>query len=456
MRNSTLLHLIEKLDKRALREARKWLISPAHNRRADVVALFDFITRELAKAPDCLQKPAAFAACYPGEAYDDARMNHLMSWLAAALRDYLAWHEWQSDAVQVHLAGCRALRRLGLDEEFEKEWAQAQAALDAQPHRDEQYHYQGHLLQRERHEHASLQRRAGGLPLAEMARHADTAYRLNRLRYECSAQVANAVSRAEPAPEQEPLPDTVRMYENLLEALRQPEQETAFFTAKQLLEENWQRFRGNERRDLYLLALNFCIRKINNGQRAFMRDAFDLYRSGLENRALFEYDHLSRFTYKNAVTAGLNLHEYDWVRRFIEAYREHLHPRERHSAYCYNLAVWYFWQPDYDQAMTLLHETNFTDPLTNLDARSILLRIYYERGYREALESHLDSFRIYLKRQKNIGYQRDNYLNLIRFTKKLLRTGAGDTAEKAALRQEIGQVAALAERAWLLERLESL
>ena len=454
MRHSLLLRLLEKLDKKALREARKWLISPVHNRRADVVDLFDFAARQLETASDRLQKPAAFAACYPGEPYDEARLNHLMSWLAAALREFLSWREGQSDPVQVRLLSCRALRRLGLDEEFEKEWTQAQAALEAQPHRDEQYHYQVHLLLRERYEHASLQRRAGGLPLADMARHADTAYRLNRLRYECSAQVASAVSRGEPATEAEPLPDTLRMYENLLEALRQPEQEAAFFTAKRLLEENWQRFRGNERRDLYLLALNFCIRKINNGQRAFMRDAFDLYRSGLENRALFEYEHLSRFTYKNAVTAGLNLHEYEWVRQFIEEYRAYLHPRERHSAYCYNLAVWHFWQPDYDQAMILLRETDFADPLTNLDARSILLRIYYERGYGEALESHLDSFMSYLRRQKNIGYQRDNYLNLIRFTRKLLRTDDSDRAGKAALREEIGQTAALAERAWLLEQLE--
>lgn len=457
MRQSQLLQLLEKLDKKDLREARKWLASPAHNLRADVLDLFDHIAASLAKNPDRLSKEQAFAACYPHDTYNEARTNHLMSWLLAALRDYLTWREWQSDEPAVRLLRCRALRKLGLDEAFEKEWETARTALNSQPHRDEHYHHLSHLLQRERYEHASLQRRAADLPLTEMADHAATAYRLNSLRFECSTEAARSISRRDAPPSNVQRPQSnvspVHLYENLLRALRDPSDEAAFFEAKRLLEAEWQLFRGNERRDLYLLALNFCIRKINGGQRQFMREAFDLYRSGLANQALFEYGQVSRFTYKNAVTAGLNLHEFDWVRQFIEDYRQHLHPRERHSAYCYNLAVWHFWRLDYDQAMTLLRETDFADPLTNLDARSILLKIYYTRGYHDVLESHLESFQTYLRRQKNIGYQRDNYLNLIRFAKKLLRLNAKDEAGRAALREEITQTGALAEREWLLGSL---
>jgi hypothetical protein len=466
MRQSQLLQLLEKLDRKDLREARKWVASPAHNLRADVLAMFDHLTAALAKSPDRLSKEQAFAACCPGEAYDEARANHIMSWLLECLRDYLGWREWQSDQPAVRLLRCRALRKIGLDDAFEKEWEAARAALEAQPCRDEHYHHQSHLLQRERYEHASLQRRAADLPLSEMADHAATAYRLNSLRFECSAQVAQSVARRgmsnvqQGTPNVQPSdtavhrpPSAVTLYENLLLALRDPTDEAAFFEAKRLLEENWPLFRGNERRDIYLLALNYCIRKINGGQRQFLRQALDLYRSGLDNQALFEYGQISRFTYKNAVTAGLNLGEFDWARQFIEDYRQHLHPRERHSAHCYNLAVWHFWRLDYDQAMTLLRETDFADPLTNLDARAILAKIYHARGYHDALDSHLESFQTYLRRQKNIGYQRDNYLNLIRFTKKLLRLEPKDEAGRAALREEIGQTAALAEREWLLGKL---
>ncbi len=454
MRNSTLFRLLEKLDLKSRREARKWLASPVHNQRADVNALFDYLAEALSGKPEMMNKQAAFAACYPNEKYDDRRMNHLMSWLSAALRDYLAWREWQSDAAAVGLLRSRALRKLGLGPEFEKEWQLALTALDAEPYRDEHYFYQLHLLRREHFEYASVQKRAAGLPLSELAEAAETAYRLNRLRYECGTAVAKAVSRdadLPTAPAQET--DTIALYEHLLEALRDTNNEAAFHTAKTLLDTHWGLFRNNERRDLYLLALNYCIRKINGGQREYMRTAFDLYHSGLENRALFEHGYLSRFTYKNAVTAGLNLKEYEWVRNFIESYRQYLPPREQHSAYCYNLAVWYFWQSDYDQTMTLLREREFGDPLTNLDARAILLRIYYERGYQEALESHLDSFQVYLRRLKDIGYQRDNYSRLLRMVKKMTRLDPQDRSVRTALREEVEQTAAIAEKKWLLEQL---
>jgi uncharacterized protein YihD (DUF1040 family) len=106
--------------------------------------------------------------------------------------------------------------------------------------------------------------------------------------------------------------------------------------------------------------------------------------------------------------------------------------------------------------MTLLRETDFADPLTNLDARSILLKVYYEKGYHDVLESHLDSFLTYLRRQKSVGYQRENYLNLIKITRKMLREGGikkFEETKKQALRDEIITTKALAERGWLLSQL---
>lgn len=456
MRQSKLFQLLEKFDPRMLREARKWLASPLHNTRTEVLALYDFCAEGLHKNPDRLLKPAAFAACYGPLPYDEREMNHLMSWLLENLREYLTWSEWQQDAANVALLRCRALQKLGLDEAFEKAYEQAQQLLERQPYRDEQYYAIKHALERGRQEHASLQRRALGASIQPMGEHAEMAYKLNRLRYECSLAVLQYLTPSEATPEMSlsiEEPPTVLLYKNLLRSLQDATDEAAFSTARDLLEQHGQLFRGSERRDLYLMALNFCIRKINKGDRKFMRDALDLYRSGIENRSLFEYGLLSRFTYKNVVTAGLNLGAFDWTREFIETYRAHLHPRERHSVYCYNLAIWYFWRNDYDQAMTLLSEMDFADPLTNLDARAILLKIYYERGFDEALESHLDSFQTYLNRHKNLGYHRENYLNLLKVVRKMLRLGPQDRQERAQLANDITQTAALAEKAWLLRCL---
>lgn len=453
MRASTLLQFVETLTAAERGDLRAWLASPFFNTRADVRALFEHLLHGLDRRPEQLRKEAAFAAIYPTLPYDERRLNRTMSELLGQVRDYLAWQESQADPAAGRLLRCRALRKRGLHDAFAKELEQTRALLEAQPWRDEQWHGWQHQLCREQYELAALQSRRADLPLEDMAAHAETAYRLNRLRYDCSAEVLRAVSGRQAAapPVFSPELPAVNLYEQLLTALREPAREEAFLSAKKLLELHWACFREEERRGLYLLALNYCIRKTNSGQRQFMREALDLYQSGLANRALFENGMLSRFTYKNAVTAGLALGEMAWARQFIEDYKAFLPARERHGAYSYNLAVWYFRLPDYEEAMRLLRDTDFgQDALTNLDARAMLMRIYYEHGYADALESLLDSFQTYLRRQKDIGYQRDNYLNLLRFTRKLLRLPDGES--KAALRREIQDTAALAERAWLLER----
>lgn len=462
LRQSILFRHLALLETKECRLFRQWLASPFHNQREDLRQLYDYIHRHQASRPALLTKPQAWASLFPAQGYDEAKMNLLLSLLLRQLRDYLAWREWQSDRPLPRVHYLRALRKGGLDAEFEREWQEAQSELEALPYRDEWYHQWCVQLQREQYEQLVVRQRAVHFPVAPMVTHGRMAYWLGQLRLMCTQAVARSVSPKEaesvpalnlhdlpPAPED----PVLRLYLRLLAALRELD-EAAFFEAKGLIMAHWMLFHENERRDLYLLALNVCIRKINGGRPAFLREAFDLYRHGLENRALFVNGYLSRFTYKNVTTAGILCGEKAWVRQFLEDYKPCLHPRERQHAYLYNLAVYFFRLPDYDAALELLREANFgDDSLTNLDARSMLLRIYYERGFIEALESLLDSFAAYLRRRADIGYQKQNYENLIRFVRQMLRKWPLQAADRLALRQEVEQTPALAEREWLLGQL---
>lgn len=82
-----------------------------------------------------------------------------------------------------------------------------------------------------------------------------------------------------------------------------------------------------------------------------------------------------------------------------------------------------------------------------LDVRRMLLKSYFERGEWLSLASLLDSFAVFIRRQKALGYHRESYRNLIRFTKKLARRGADRT-----LAARINACPAVAEREWLLSK----
>jgi hypothetical protein len=88
--------------------------------------------------------------------------------------------------------------------------------------------------------------------------------------------------------------------------------------------------------------------------------------------------------------------------------------------------------------------------LENFDARRMMLRMYYELGEIQALDSLLDSFDIYLRRHKEGGYHREMYRNFVRFLKKMISPALLRRGDKEKLTAEIRETELLAEREWLL------
>ena len=146
---------------------------------------------------------------------------------------------------------------------------------------------------------------------------------------------------------------------------------------------------------------------------------------------------LSRFTFSNVVTTGLNLKEYKWVEDFIRDYSKFLDDKHRESFVHFNVARLHYEKKEYDKAMRLFAQSDYDDLLMSLNAKTMLLKMYYELDEMNALESLLGSMRTFLQRKKVMGYHKSNYKNILHFTKKLLRTTAYGKEQKEKLRHEI-------------------
>jgi hypothetical protein len=223
-----------------------------------------------------------------------------------------------------------------------------------------------------------------------------------------------------------------------------------FQELRTILEHNWQQFPADEMHGLYLLAINFCIKKINRGDRQFEREVLGIYKIGLENRLLFENNQLSPYTYKNAMMAALKVGEMGWASQLLDDYKPFLASNDREMIYKYNKALYFFRNNDYNSAMQLLQTVNLKEVLFNLDARRLLARIYFELKENTALDSLIDNSKIYLHRQKDIGYHREMYLNFFKILENLLKI---DPKNRDILRGPIEATKYLAEREWLLEKL---
>lgn len=463
MEKSPLLRTFLTLDKQERRQMRKLVRSPFFNQREDVVRLFDHLDKHADAGGPPLSKAKTFAKVFPGQPYDDALLRYAMSFLMQNIREYLIWSEvGQSEFErQMHLA--RNLHRRGLDDQFQR--ALDHAEVEASQLLNADRHLQLYHLQSERYHAAIRQQRRGEMGLQRLANEFANYFAANLLRQACGIATHQSMTNQEynipllaevlakvEGGEFADVP-AVQLYFHAYRAQQTLENEPHFRSLTTLLETHWMAFPTAEARDLFLLAINFCIKKINSGEAGFRRDVFDLYRSGLEKEVLLTSGVISPFTYNNVLNSALLVDEWGWAAGFLEAFKPRLPEAERENTYDFNLANLYFRKKDYERAMDLLRHVEFRDKLHNLDARRMLLRMYFETGETDALESLLDSFETYIRRQKDLGYHGENYLNLIRLTRKLLQTPAGEKAARKKLTAEIVETKALAEREWLLEKI---
>ncbi|MEY3050348.1 MAG: hypothetical protein RLY31_133 [Bacteroidota bacterium] len=470
MENSHLIALLRSLEKEEVRALRKWAASPAHNTRQDVSDLLDYLTRgDQLRQSQRLAKERVFRVLYPGKEYRDADMRQVMHFLRKLVESFLVYRELAADTVRSQAMLCRAFRKRHLPELFQRAMAAGQALQADQPYRNRQYFENEYLLQLERYSYLSGQGRNVPLNLQEVSDANDLAYLANKLQLSCIMFSHQAVYKTRYAT---PLLDSVTAHvESEADMLRYPAiavyyysymslshpGEPAYFRAlKEQLGLHQHLFPPEEMRVLYLLAINYCIARINAGETAFYQETFDLFREGLERKLLLENGQLSRFTFSNAVLSGLNLQRYDWVRAFLQDYGPCLPDRHRAAYVGFYTARLLYEQGAYGAAMQLIAPYEYDDILMNLQAKTILLKIYYELDELNALDSLLDSMSAYLQRKQVMGYHRTIYKNLLRYTRKLLRLPGRGGPPAERLREEIRSAEPLMEKKWLLAQLEAL
>ncbi len=466
MNNSLLVRAIQQLPAKEIRGLVEFVRCPLFNRRDEVSRLCEYLAATIGQpAQQAFAAERLFDAAFPDELYHNRRLRHVMSYALDVLRHYLALIEWQSDKVECQQTLVRALRNRGMDKLFDKALDRAANQGEKRNVRDAQHHFHQYQLHQEKLEHKARRERSANLNLQPLPDELTIFYVSEMLRHACSAlmhqavagqtyhmQLLDAILGVAERGEMLETP-AVAVYYHAYRMLQSPEEDGPFEQLKRLLAQHEARFGQIEMRGLYLMAINGCIRRMNAGKRVYIQEAFDVYRAALERNFLTENGFLSTFTFKNIIRIGAALDELDWTEAFIEQHRNSLHPRERDNAYRYNRAFLYFQKADYTQAMPLLQQVDFEDPLNNLHARRMLVRSYYELDEQDALESLLQSFGAFLNRQKNLGYHQELNMNFVRFMLRLIRLVPSEEESRASLYKDIAAEKQVAEREWLLEKL---
>lgn len=465
MENSKIIQLLKTFKAKELRECGDWVASPFFNKNQELAALYEYLRK---CAPQFSEKKTTrevvYKSIFPKKKYDEKHLNYLMSFLLKLVEQYLAYSKFTENPIQENIHVLQNYMSRGLDKHYHYVFEITKEKLQQYDYRNVDFYYLQFLLAETDNQYFLKQKiRKHDIRLQSAADYFDQYILANKLKYFCEMQDRKMSLAANY--ELHMLPEIttytqkqdlqnypgIKVYEVILKMLEDGDNTVHFFDLKVLIKNYTKSFPYAELKELYFYAINYCIRKVNQGNADFLKELFSVYETCLEEKLLLENDQLSPWTYKNIVGVALRLKEFIWVEKFIKDYNSLLAEEFRENAYNYNLAELYYYKKDYDKAINHLNKVAFSDVYYSFDTKKMLMKVYVEQNEIEALLSLIASFKIFIKRNQAVSESNKlAYENFIYVIQQFIKHQTERSAPE--ILQSIETLKPLADKSWLIEQ----
>lgn len=467
MEKSVFWSLYRTLSHQEARKLLEFVESPYFNTQEDLVKAIRYFNECRFFLGTVPTKESTHKKVFRQMPYEDQRVRTILSNLKKLTEQFLVVQNLLQEGKDFQLQLASIVRQRGLNKHFKKEIAVHQKRLEKSPLRDAHYLRHRFLNRQEYYHYYSVRRETQEINMATLIEELDQAYYAELFRLAC-VQVSYRAFMDDPSRDQQMIANlefirnkgwerqpAIGAYYHTYLALTNPQEATHFQKLKALLFDRAEAFSPRELRDLFLLAINFCIKRYNEGNKMYLSEEFELFKEGFRRDLFLQEGYLSPFSFRNTVTLALILKEYKWLESFISTYGPALPPDQRQNLKIFSQARLAYGRKDYGLALQLLSQTDYSDLLLSLSAKSLQIKVYHALGEEELLDYHLKAMRVYIQRKKVMGYHREHFLNLVNFTQKMLEIAPFHHEKKDLLLQQVRETRRVAEKAWLLEVLQN-
>ena len=453
---------LDSLSGKEIKQFQRFIASPSYNKRVDVQRLLEYWMNHQRH----FSKEKAFKNVFDGKEFHAPSWHLVMSRLFKLGEQFLAINEMLQDNTATQIFLMKAYRKKKLERFFYLTIKETQKHQDKQTLRNTDWLQNQFYIESEFYDYIASHDRKNKTNLQTVNDTLDKYFFANKLKTACLAIARNTINQEEyeismlqdvlakvetsPLLLEEP---SIGMYYYCYKAITDSVGEQWFTLLRKAMANYKSCFPPSERRDILLLAINYCIRRLNTGSSVFVREALELYRLSLSEGSLLEDGVLPESTFNNIVTLAAKLKEFTWANDFVHQNQQYLKSIFREPLYFYSLGKLFYEQGRYDESLINLAKVETKTSFLMLGAKTLQLKIFYEQNEINALESLLESLRIYLQRRNDLGYRKPNYENLIFFVKKLLEKNAMSRIEKQKFIEEVNAAEIFTEKEWMLKQL---
>ena len=477
MKNTSVIRLLQSLTRKELNELRKFAASPFHNNKKNVLRFFDLISKYY---PDFDEKEvnsgSLFRLLYPKRKYKPDVIIRLSSRLYILTKEYLVIKKMKEDVGESKLCLLKCLLNRKSDKLFQKELESAKKHFRGEKFDIDYFERRWKLEQiqilytdekdfEDIHWHI---KRTGDFSVYNflvkffLAHHnkraALTKLAFNSV-YENSAfqyfsenfDFENFEGKLNI--EENHVNDNLLLhyYNYLLH--RYPEKKKYYYSKlKEYSLKDIDKLPEEEIKTRFSNLITYCIRKIREGDQGFRKENFEIYKHFF---ALVPSEMGVPTSFRNFVTEGLRLGEFDYIKKFISDNGWWLPEFCREDLINFHLSELSFTKKDFSKALNFLKQVKLTYyPLKDY-TRQLYSKLYYETSQFDSLFSLIDTDKHYIRNNKNLPSRARRVL-FFKYLEKLARIKSGGSTENIEDLLRIMKVEKLAMHPWLMEKAEEL
>ncbi len=469
MKNSQLFEVFKSLSKSEFREFGKFVNSPFHNNRSEVVRFYSTVKKfyPFFESKD-LTEEKIFQKIYPGKKFSIGMITKVISLMMKLVTDFFAISGFKEDALGYNVKLLYKLYAKNLPSVFEKKAKETEKLFRKSKHTFEYYESKfnytsivsGHFIRKnEKDSVHKLQKEIDDFTEFFFAVILLLYFRLitwskvYNIKFDLKfyEEVLEFISTHN-------YEDVTLVYLNyLMVMLLYTEEEKYFFE----LLKDWDKFEDKlsdtQQKNIYTGLGKYCIIRIEKGDIKFRKQQFDITKKFLEKN-IFPEGYLEPYFFTSIVRNASNLKEFKWVEDFIKSHKDKLDPELVEEITHYSLAIIEFDKSNHEKSLKHLSTINPESLNMKLNVKNLSILNYYELNYNEELISSIDTYKHFLSRDKDADKrlkQRDT--NFIKFVSALVKIKSDGNSELALpLKKKIEETPYFNLKEWLLQKAGEL
>jgi hypothetical protein len=477
MKKSKLILSLKGLNSTEMVRFGEFIRSPFFNKHQETVIFFD-ILNEQRERWSFITKEEIYPQIYTGK-YKKSRMNNLMFYLMELLKQFLGHLEFMKSKEQDRFILKGAVKR-SMWKLFEGVSTKEKEQIKTLKIKDQQYYNRVFYLE-SRNDQYILARGKKHFPdhLKNEAEASEVIFILEKLKASCDMLSRMLVYNYDY--------DLgilnylikyikqrwdyfgkiliINIYYRVLMTFIDPENYELYFTLVESFEKKRSEFNEEDLKNIYDYLINKGIELSNIDEEQSSRLVLRLYKALVNDKLHLTNNEIHHMTYKNIVVLACKVGEFDWAKSFMNSHRKNLNPEFRKNVYNFNLAHLYYNQKNYDEALLILGKLNFENVFYMINTKTTQIKVFYELQEYELLLSFLESYRLVLMRNKNIGPTRiKSTRNFIQYVRRFVKILLNKSILKRDMFEEnlqklksdlLEKEAAVLNKNWILEKLET-